>query len=568
MVGKTTSCFRRASAGLLPVVAASAVLLTSSASAQMREVISANVPRGGAPAEARSDQRDVLLMLDDSPVHVRLNLALAGVSLVDARRQYLAELMATLDKDGNGKLNAEEAAASPLLRKKERPDARKFLEGLKGSAGLTVRDVERAADRLGGGPIGYRQYPSTSQNDVEVFKLLDTDGSGMIDSGEMAAAGELVLAKDADDDDCVAFDEFMPPQAPMDPNAAALAAANPPSPVIATVADLLRDSADPRLPRLLVKKYDRNRDLQLDAKELKWPAERIKACDADGSGKLDMKELARLATTTPDLELGVELLAKGADGGLLDIKDTSGQRLDDASRLDYAKVSLGGAVVTFSLRNLDPIASAIDDAMLQFNLLDADANGYLDKDETAMRARFQQSLFGLIDLDGDDKLFADELKQYVRGIAAPAATTCRMNLYDTGYGFFMALDTNADGRVSRRERSNTAQALAQLDRDGQSGVKQDEPVRHFHVEFVRTSHRLFGASEELVAQTPAFQQRTATGPIWFQRMDKNNDGDLVWNEFLGRTDVFESLDADHDGLIDPQEAASYSATTTTSSTSQ
>jgi hypothetical protein len=37
-------------------------------------------------------------------------------------------------------------------------------------------------------------------------------------------------------------------------------------------------------------------------------------------------------------------------------------------------------------------------------------------------------------------------------------------------------------------------------------------------------------------------------------MDRNNDGDLTWKEFLGPRHVFDQLDTDHDGLIDPQEA--------------
>jgi len=164
-------------------------------------------------------------------------------------------------------------------------------------------------------------------------------------------------------------------------------------------------------------------------------------------------------------------------------------------------------------------------------------------------------LFELMDEDDDDKVFADEMKNYVRARAEPASTTCRVNLYDTGYGFFMALDANADGRVSVREMRHAPTALNDLDRDGQPGVSEKEPVRHFHMEFVRGSYQLFGPSEQLIAQTPAFQQRRPSGPIWFQRMDRNNDGDLTWNEFLGPREVFHKLDLDHDGLIDPQEAA-------------
>ncbi|HEY4259834.1 MAG TPA: hypothetical protein VGM98_06735, partial [Schlesneria sp.] len=46
----------------------------------------------------------------------------------------------------------------------------------------------------------------------------------------------------------------------------------------------------------------------------------------------------------------------------------------------------------------------------------------------------------------------------------------------------------------------------------------------------------------------------AVGPIWFQRWDRNNDGDITWREFLGPRDAFEQLDADRDDLIDPKEA--------------
>ena len=42
-------------------------------------------------------------------------------------------------------------------------------------------------------------------------------------------------------------------------------------------------------------------------------------------------------------------------------------------------------------------------------------------------------------------------------------------------------------------------------------------------------------------------------------MDRNNDGDLIWNEFLGHVELFHELDADHDELLDPQEAAKATA---------
>jgi Ca2+-binding EF-hand superfamily protein len=506
--------------------------------------------------QASSDRRDVLLLLDTGPIHLRLNVALKGVSLGESRRQVITRLMETLDKDKDGKVSRAEAAASPLFRTKQRPGASQFLDTLKAQGQITRRDVEQTIDRLGSEIIAYRQDMSSSKSDVEVFKLLDKDGSGVLDEAELASARDLIMSKDVDGDECVAFQEFIPPPPAPDPNVAAVQTViTPPLTPLATVADLVRDTTEPLLPARLLRKYDKKRDMQLDASELGWTPERLAFSDTDRNGKLDAAELGKLSTATPDVQLDVDLVALKGDGGILSIPQSSGKRLDDSGRPDYAKISFGATVITFSLRNLDPIADAMNDAMRQFNLLDVDANGYLDKDETSARTRFERGLFDMIDADNDGKLFADEMKEYVRARSEPAATSCRMNLYDTGNGFFMALDSNADGRVSVRETRQANVSLAQLDRDGKPGIGKTEPVRHFHIEFVRGSYSLFGPSEQLVAMTPAFQQRRPSGPIWFQRMDRNNDGDLTWNEFLGPRDVFHRLDTDVDSLLDPQEAA-------------
>ena len=533
------------------------LLCGPAALAQPRVNVSTSSQPRPAPAPAAgSDHRDVLVMLDGGPLHLRLHVAMGGISLAELRRQYVANLMARIDTDKDGKLTRAEAQKSPLLKVKERPGAAKFLEGLKGQTNLLPRDVHQKIDVLGGELVAYREPPDSSKNDIEVFKLLDADKSGMLELAEMEAAAELIMSKDTDSDQCVSFEEFFPPPPPPDPMAVAAGLAEPaPQPEVTTVANNIRDLQNQATPRNIIKKYDRDRSISLSAGELGWPAERIAGLDADGNGRLDAAELAALAHATPDVEMVIDLQAKDSGGGLIEVPSTIGQRLDDNSRLDYAKIGFGKVVVSFSHRNLDPVASAIEDGMQQFNLLDADANGYLDRDEVAARIRFQRELFDLMDADTDDKVFVDEMKTYVSARAEPAASTCRVNVYDTGNGFFMALDANADGRVSEREKRKAAQSLAQLDRDGKAGIGEKEPTRHFHIEFARGSFRLFGASEQLVALTPAFQQRLPTGPIWFQRMDRNNDGDLIFDEFLGPLGIFDELDVDHDELLDPQEAS-------------
>ena len=107
-----------------------------------------------------------------------------------------------------------------------------------------------------------------------------------------------------------------------------------------------------------------------------------------------------------------------------------------------------------------------------------------------------------------------------------------------------------------REMKTAARSLQRMMSASSDRLSPKDPARNFRVEFMRGSYDLFRQRDQPVVQsTSSFEQRTGIGPIWFQRMDRNNDGDLTWNEFLGPRDVFHRIDKDGDGLIDPQEAA-------------
>jgi EF hand len=57
---------------------------------------------------------------------------------------------------------------------------------------------------------------------------------------------------------------------------------------------------------------------------------------------------------------------------------------------------------------------------------------------------------------------------------------------------------------------------------------------------------------------PRHNKSGAQPPDWFTKMDRNGDGDLSPEEFLGTRAQFDKLDTNHDGLIDPTEAAAAS----------
>src|SRR5436309_2681235 len=107
-----------------------------------------------SPAAA-SDRRDLLLLLDGGPVHLRLHLTMGGISLAASRTAYIDRLMKTLDADGDGKLTRTEAARSPLFRTKRRESASQFLQGLQAQAVLSRREVEQKGDARGSGLVSF-----------------------------------------------------------------------------------------------------------------------------------------------------------------------------------------------------------------------------------------------------------------------------------------------------------------------------------------------------------------------------------------------------------------------------
>lgn len=507
-----------------------------------------------------SDSRHAFLLLPTGPVHVGMRITIDGKSLAEARRAYVNRLFQRLDADRDGKLSRAEARKSPLITSRRTSRDSEFLNTLDGERSVTKTDLAKSVDRVGGETVAYRQDNSSVESDLEVFKLLDLDGSGMLERDELAAAPRLVGRKDVDRDETVTFEEFVPPR-PADPNLIVMQGDQADAPQ-ERFSELLRDSREPLLPARMMRMYDLNRDGKLAPAEFGRPADQMGDLDRDGNRFVDARELARIAETAPDIEFLVDL---GENGFLQvtrpDAVAMTAARADEIARTGLVRINIRGVVLTISLRRIDPVVQALDNARQEFNRLDVDMNGYLDRTEVAERPRFERYLFDPIDLDGDGKLFGEELRAYVVSRTEPVALSCQVNLYDVGNGFFQMLDGNGDGRVSIRELRGMEKSLVGLLKGDRNAVRPDDTGRHYRLELVRGSFQLFGRSERMVSQSNGFLRPPSSGPIWFQRMDRNGDGDLTWKEFLGPREVFHQLDADHDGLIDPVEALKAGANT-------
>lgn len=212
--------------------------------------------------------------------------------------------------------------------------------------------------------------------------------------------------------------------------------------------------------------------------------------------------------------------------------------------------------LSVSYRQRDPIAEAETNSKAAFNAIDLDANGYLDRKEIVDHQRFQRYLFDAMDADGDDRVFAEEMLSYVKAYTEPATTSCQVTLFDTGNGYFQMLDSNSDGRISIRELRKSEESLVKIGGESQV-INPSRMTKSFRIELQRGGIGLFGRVDRPEAESPTALLQSPTGPMWFQRMDRNSDSDLVWDEFLGPREVFHRMDKDGDGLIDAREAEQF-----------
>jgi Ca2+-binding EF-hand superfamily protein len=121
---------------------------------------------------------------------------------------------------------------------------------------------------------------------------------------------------------------------------------------------------------------------------------------------------------------------------------------------------------------------------------------------------------------------------------------------------FEIFDATRDRRLGVRDFRSAAERLRRWDQDGDGELSLAELPHHFRLTFARGDMNLPGLPRFVQpgGQT-GIVQSMGRGPKWFQKMDRNHDGDLSPAEFLGELDAFRKLDSDGDGLLDAREAA-------------
>ncbi len=522
-----------------------------------------------ASLPSAGDGRDLIFFDEARPYRLRLHLRRDGRPADSDFGEAFDRLFQYLDADGDGALEAAELARAP--------SARQFLQMLHGhliepdaaptfaelganpkTGRATPAQLRAYYERNGVGPLlvewGWRTDPADRLTDA-LFARLDADGDGRLSRAELTAAPAVLTPLDRDGDETAAAREIDPTFSGTNCIFREQTDGDRPAVDVPFLVAAFDAPAGP-VVRELIRRYDRDGDHKLSRAEIALDKELFLRLDADGDGLLDERELAGWLDAAPDAELTVQMgrsadqevaltPRKGAAGGLGARPARSGGLLLGLPDAQIEVFRAGGRD--------GPGADAANPFLDLFRAADRNGDGVLDAREIYQEPFDLVGLLRVADRDGDGRLTEKEFTDYVEMQKGLTSRFTLLTVADRGRSLFEFLDENHDGRLGLRELRTAWPRLAPFAVDGRVGRKQ---VPHqFHVAVGRGLPRLEERDLGPLAYGPAAETaKRRRGPLWFQKMDRNGDGDVSPAEFLGGPEQFKKIDADGDGLIDADEA--------------
>lgn len=452
-----------------------------------------------------------VLLDGDSPVRIAMRAEVNGVPVSAVWADAFATLFAYHDRNGDGSLDATEAATLPSARALRQtlgsgftppagsaPDFSDLDRDKDGKVSLAELTGHYTAAGLGNVVVGLGRLPSSAELTQALVKQLDADGDGLLSEKEWRAAADALRKLDKNDDELIGAGELSAKV--VYPGAAGTHLLAPPA------ADATSTELIAKCPLVL---------LPTDPKNVGWATELAKR-----NPKLTAADLPAWREKTPAKEWVVKLPDKSPT----------------ADRFS----ALGNTVRVEGWATTGKLTEAMETVRKQLST-------QLDAPEPAEGGRRVPTglkwLLPTADRDGDGKLDRKELDAWLD----LQAQLCRGQVFVTlldGGGLFELIDTNHDGALSVRELRTAWDTLtaAGCTRSGQCDPKILPRV-------------LLAVASVGYPQSIAVPNRR--GPDWFRAMDRNGDGDVSKREFTGTLEVFAEIDTDKDGLIDPTEAEKY-----------
>lgn len=523
------------------------------------------------PSPPSPDKYLVLYLADSGVVVIQMQFLSDGQPPRERFDAYVDSFLKELDKNADDKVTMAEAHGKIITPQEAqqfgiRPDVPpgEVIPILNPPDGVVTRSsLLTYFKRIGLTPLTVRSESkaATAESDatetpvqnVPLFELLDGNGDRRLSAPELSKALDVLRKLDRDDDETISKAELLssmqrPQVVPRRREAA-------PQSVIPFIS-LASGESLPKLIRRLLEKYDRDiadgpgnsaspKNQKLNSQELGLTEKELQKHDKDGDGQLDFTELCRfISFATPTLEVSLNT----SDGTVKSVGgDASTVRaLDDGS----LTLVLGPSQINISATAADQSYSAETASKLLFQGLDLDGNEYLEGTEI-QDTPFLKDAASSLDTDENGKIYLDEFVASMKPRFDVARNRCELLIVEQGRTLFEILDSDRDGRLSHREIRAITEKLALWDTNADGQLSSEE---------IPLQYRMIGSEGTLLRSFPSnivtnsSRRSGTTGPTWFQKMDRNRDGDVSKREFLGDIDFFDKIDVNKDGTIDASEA--------------
>jgi Ca2+-binding EF-hand superfamily protein len=309
-----------------------------------------------------------------------------------------------------------------------------------------------------------------------------------------------------------------------------------------------------QLATKLLEKYDRKKRGKLTREEIGFPAEMFQALDRNKDSVLDADELAAWLDLPPDLEVLVRLDSPENEAVHI-LPGADGKPLPLATRSKVSRI--GSVLVHLPAEQVEVLRVAGSPAERQRGVPLGALQGFADDYVIDSKQIFQPpftmvAYFRLADRNGDNKLTGKEIRAFVELQKKLVTRSTVLTFVDRGQNLFEFIDADHDRRLSRRELMTLWDRLSPWMKPGADSFDPKDLPQMFQI--IVSHGELRSPEGDPGSGSVIRAANRLRGPLWFRKMDRNADGDVSRQEFLGTPEQFKLIDKDGDGLIDLQEA--------------
>lgn len=512
---------------------------------------------GQPRSDAGDEPFDLVFFGPEGAVFLRLNVLDGSVAPV--RHDYASSVLRRLDADGDGVLNAEEAMQIPADGQggttAKLGENWTSLDTGPQDGSLSEQELFQFINNALGAPFRIEVKANLEQT-VTLHSELDVNHDGKVSQSEIESGMIALRQFDFDDDETLSIGELQPfptaiRQAQRQSNQSAE------TPVAALYTTEQREQVHKRLLDL----YGDSATGTIAPGLLGLRVADVERFDANGDGVFDAVEL-REFLKAPVPSLAVDCALKSSRVAVS--RRVRPSTLIGMTNPREAQFTFGGTDVSISASNavmgrISDTDVAVSFYLVKFIEQDADKNQYLSPSEFA-GIGIPRTDFEAVDADGDGMIVRKELKDYLELFAAlQTRATLVVTVANKGTTLFKILERSGDFRLSPRELQEGFAKVEEFDLNNDGALAPGELQEHYDLEVSLAKPEFMlnlfdNAAMQNPQQIEGIRRPQTSGPGWFRKMDRNQDGDLTWREFFGTHEDFNAIDTDGDGLIDLNEA--------------